>query len=96
MTVKELLDEYELEIDDVRWYLATYMSRRLLSYQHEPDELARYIWSGEMEGDFYNMEEKLIDDLQDQLERDLTDESRLRELMAEMNYLRKKRQKKGY
>ncbi|MDC7222394.1 MAG: hypothetical protein PQJ60_01570 [Spirochaetales bacterium] len=95
MTVKELLDEYELEIDDVRWYLATYMSRRLLSYQQEPDLLARYIWSGELEGDFYDMEEKLISDLQDQLERDVIDETRLRDLMGEMDFLRKKRQMKG-
>jgi hypothetical protein len=96
MTVKELLDEYELELDDVRWYLSTYMTRRLLSYQNEPDLLTRYIWSGEMEGDFYNMEEKLIDDLQDQMDRDMTDETRLRELMNEMNFLRKKRQQKGF
>ncbi len=96
MTVKELLDEFELEIDDVRWYMSTYMAHRLLSYQHEPDMLIRYIWSGELEGDFYNMEERLIADLQDQLDRDVTDEVRLRDLMQEMNYLRTKRQKKGF
>jgi uncharacterized protein (UPF0548 family) len=93
MTIKELLKEYNLEIDDVRWYMSTYMAQRLLTYQNEPDLLARYIWSGELEGDFYNMEEKLLVDLQDQLDRDLTDITRIRELMSEMDFLRKKRNK---
>jgi uncharacterized protein (UPF0548 family) len=93
MTIKELLKEYNLEIDDIRWYMSTYMAQRLLTYQNEPDLLARYIWSGELEGDFYNMEEKLLVDLQDQLDRDLTDITRIRELMSEMDFLRKKRNK---
>jgi hypothetical protein len=93
MTIKELLKEYNLEIDDVRWYMSTYMAQILLTYQNEPDLLARYIWSGELEGDFYNMEEKLLVDLQDQLDRDLTDITRIRELMSEMDFLRKKRNK---
>ncbi|MDC7221707.1 MAG: hypothetical protein PQJ59_17375 [Spirochaetales bacterium] len=96
MNVNDLLNEFDLEVDDVRWYLSTYMAQRLLSYNHEPDLLARYIWSGELEGDFYNMEEKLIEDLQNQLDRNMTDETRLRELMREMDFLRKKRQKKGF
>jgi len=96
MTVKDLLDEFDLEIDDVRWYMASYMADKLLSYRHEPEMLTRYIWSGELEGEFYNMEERLISDLQDQLDRDMTDEIRLRELMREMDYLRIRRQKKGF
>lgn len=94
MTVKELLDEQNIEIDDVRWYMSSYMAQRILSYQSEPDLLIRYIWSGELEGDFYNMEEKLINDLQDQWDRDLTDETRIRELINEMVYLKQKRSKK--
>lgn len=92
MTVKDLLIEYNLEIDDVRWYMANYMTQKLLSYHREPELMAKYIWSGELESDFYNMEEKLLADLQDQLDRNVTDESLLRDLMSEMDFLRKKRE----
>ena len=94
MNVKEMLAGNDLEIDDVRWYMSTYMSERLLSYEKEPELLARYIWSGELESDFYNMEEKLLIDLQDQLDRNLTDISRIKELLSEMTFLKRKRERK--
>ena len=52
-----MLEEYNLELDDVRWYCAALLAERLLSYKDNKKDLIRFIWSGELEGELYNMEE---------------------------------------
>ena len=61
--IRELMHEYDLEIDDVRWYLAAMQAERLLSYRENKRELIRLIWSGSLEGELYDMEERFLGEL---------------------------------
>jgi len=94
MKVKKLLDEYGLEIDDVRWYLSTVQAGRLLEYGKLRDgtaQLARHIWCGGLEDELYDMEEQFLVQLQSDWERGLNDEARVREVLQEMSDLRTQR-----
>lgn len=92
MTVKQLMKEYNLEIDDIRWYLSVREAEKLLGFPQDRTELIRYIWSGELEDNMYNMEEKYLDNLQEELDRNITDESDIRNAFkeAEMASLKRK------
>ena len=85
MAIKDLLEEYGLEIDDVRWFLAARLTEKILSYRETPIDLTRMIWSGGIENELYNMEERYIEDLQDDLNRDFRDEARIREILNEVD-----------
>lgn len=93
MLVKEILTEMDLGIDDVRWYLAWTTGERFLSYREEPEELARWIWSGRLAADLHRMEERYLEELQDALDRKLMDEAAVRGIMREMVRLSRKRRR---
>jgi hypothetical protein len=84
MTIDELLDEHGLAIDDVRWYLAREQADRLLSYKDHPEELAHLLWSGELEADLYNMEERFLAELAERLSRGRTDEAQVHQIVGEI------------
>lgn len=84
MTIKKLMKEYNLEIDDIRWSLSIQEADKLLSFPKDKIELIRYIWSGELENALYNMEERYIEKLQDQMDRNITDESDIRDFFKEV------------
>jgi hypothetical protein len=79
MTVTSLLDEYNLSIDDVRWYLSRLLTESLLTHADDPESLARRIWSGTLEAELYNMEEAFVERLTDELSRGITDEQAVRD-----------------
>ncbi len=83
MNIKQLMKEYCLEIDDIRWYLSIIEAENLINKSHDKDQLIRYIWSGELADNLYNMEEIYLDSLQEQIERNITDESNIRDFFAE-------------
>lgn len=91
ITVKDLLDEYSLSIDDMRWYKSCITAERLLSYSDTIMELVDYIWSGRLSDDLYNIEERYLEDLQDQIDRGLLEETGLREILAEAYAQKNKR-----
>lgn len=91
MRFKDLLEEYSIEIDDVRWYLSRDLTRRMLSYSEEDMELTRIIWSGKLESELYNMEEKYSESIEEQLESGLIDEVQVREILSEMLAEKRKR-----
>jgi len=82
--IAELLRELDLEIDDVRWYLALSQADRLLQYKQQRRELARLIWSGKLEAELYEMEERLLQELQAKLDRGTRDEAQVRALLREV------------
>ncbi len=79
------MKEYNLELDDVRWYLASLLSSRFLSFSKSPEELTKYIWSGNLDRDLYNMEETFLQDLTEQYSSGLADEAYLRERFSEIS-----------
>lgn len=93
MRIQELLDEHNLAIDDVRWYLAREQADRLLSYKDHPDELAHLMWSGELESDLYEMEERFLADLQEKLDRGQTDEAQAHQIVREIARSAEKRRR---
>lgn len=91
MRINEYLQEYDLEIDDVRWYLSMRLAERMLQYQDDPVSLARQFWSGETEEALYNMEERYLEELQADLDRGFCDESKLRQTLEEIDVARRER-----
>lgn len=79
MSVNRIQDEYGLSLDDIRWYLSTMITESLLSQRESPEEITRRIWSGALESQLYDMEERFVRDLQDELDRGLIDEQKVRE-----------------
>ena len=79
VNIRELLKEYDLEIDDLRWYLSKQMTERLLTYREDPLLLTDLIWRGTLEDDLYDMEERYLRETQEQLDRGVLDETRVRE-----------------
>jgi len=86
-----LMQEFDLEIDDIRWYLAAIQADRLLSYRENKRELVRLIWSGSLEGELYDMEERFLAELQNRLDRGSRDEVQVRSLLREIVASREKR-----
>lgn len=91
MTVRQLMDEYDLEIDDIRWYLSGLKAYALLELRDEPEELTRRIWSGALESELYDLEERYLRDLEDQLNRDVIDETVVRDILQEAVAAKRKR-----
>jgi hypothetical protein len=85
------MKEYDLDIDDMRWYKSCLTAQELLSHQENVDELIQLIWSGKLSDQLHDMEEKYIEDLQDQLDRDILDEAGIRETLAEAYAQKNKR-----
>ncbi|WP_319476765.1 hypothetical protein [Marispirochaeta aestuarii] len=79
VNIRDLLKEYDLEIDDLRWYLSIQMTERLLTYREEPLLLTELIWRGTLGDELYDMEERYLRESQEQLDRGVLDETRVRE-----------------
>jgi hypothetical protein len=93
MKVAHLLDQNGIGIDDVRWYLSSIFAARLLEYRTRPAELARFIWSGKLEAELYDAEERFVEELQRRTDAGSMDEAALREVMREI--AAEKRRRKG-
>jgi hypothetical protein len=84
MKILDMLAEYELEIDDIRWYLSVVTAERLLGLRDRRHDLIRYIWSGSLEDDLYDREERFLADLENRLKSGLADEAAVRETLKEI------------
>ena len=96
MNISELIKKYDIETDDIRWYLSVQFVERLFVKFHPDnygdfDALVRYIWTGEMTDELYNMEEEFIHTLQSRLDRKLIDVSGVREICREIVHAKEKR-----
>jgi len=82
MTVEQLMDEYGLSMNDIRWYLCSQITYGILELTKAPDEITAYLWSGKLEADLYNAEEKYIDNLQDELDKEIKTEAEIRDIFS--------------
>ena len=89
--ISEMMQEHDLEIDDVRWYLACQKADLLLGYRDNKRELIRLIWSGALEGALYDMEERFLGELQSRLDGGVLDEVQIRGVLREVVSCREKR-----
>jgi hypothetical protein len=83
MTLSSLLDEYNLTLDDVRWYLSKLITESLLTSRDRPEEIVRRIWSGSLEAELYNLEEGYLSRLQEEHDRGITDEQAIRDQLEQ-------------
>jgi len=79
--LEKLLKEYDIEIDDIRWFLSVQIAEEILTLQNEPRKLIENIWSGRLGDHIYQMEEHFLEKIQDELERGIIDEAKVREKM---------------
>jgi len=86
-----LMKEYNLEIDDIRWFISYQKTISILSDKETPDLIIKKIWSGKLEAELYNMEDKYLEDMNLRLERGLVDEAWIREQFAEISEIRCRR-----
>lgn len=89
--INDLLKEYDLEIDDIRWYVSTQKTISILSDSDKPIDITKLIWSGKLEADLYNMEEKYLENIGSQFDRGLVDEAWIREQFSEASESRCRR-----
>ena len=88
MTLKSLLNEYNLTLDDVRWYLSRQLTDSILTNRDDPEAIAHRIWSGALEAELYNMEETYINRLQDESDRGIRDEQAIRDELEQARILK--------
>lgn len=91
MSVERLREEYDLTLDDLRWYLSNSIADSLLSQREQPEQIVRRIWSGKLEDELYDMEERFLRSLQDELDRGLTDEGSVRDHFERARMLKMRR-----
>ena len=81
MKMNSMMESAGIEIDDVRWHLATEEAKRILTYVDEPIKLAKLIHSGDLESDWYRMEERFVEDLEEKLKQRLTDVAEIEKVL---------------
>ncbi len=91
MKITALLEELDLSLDDIRWFLAVRQTERLLNLKDTPLEITRLLWSGALEGELYGMEERFLADQNEALQRGRKDETAMRQLLAEVAQARARR-----
>ncbi len=91
MKITELLEELDLSLDDIRWFLAVRQTERLLSLKDTPLEITRLLWSGALESELYDMEERFLAEQGEALARGRRDETVVRQLLAEVARARAQR-----
>jgi hypothetical protein len=91
MTIRNAIKERGLTIDDVRWYISEETAKRLLTYEDKEYELSRLIWSGQLEDDLYDMEERFLSELQEKIDSERIDEPRLNLILSEIEAAKRRR-----
>ena len=91
MTAKGIIEEYAIEFDDIRWFLSAREAERILTYRDDATTLATLIQSGRLEADWYHMEERFLDELQEKLEKHTIDEAEIRKICTEIEAAAAKR-----
>ncbi len=91
MNINSLLEEYSLESNDIRWYLSNNLAFSLLGYAGDQEGLTKYIESGQLEVDLYNIEDRFLEEIQDLMDRGKIDEVNIRETLNSMVMLKRKR-----
>jgi hypothetical protein len=87
------LNEHNLEIDDIRWYLSWRRAKELSSYQDRLPELCQLIWSGQLADSLYEMEERFLHELAEAVHSRTLDQAGLRSVLQEAKALQRRRRR---
>ena len=91
MDINALIDEYGLDLNDIRWYLSGRIAQTIKTLAADINDLTAYIWSGKLEGDIYNIEETYLEKLQEDMERRIKTESEIRDILGHIIQARDKK-----
>ncbi|WP_028973605.1 hypothetical protein [Spirochaeta cellobiosiphila] len=90
--IRELIEEFEITIDDIRWYLSHNMMTKIKEYiTSDPYLLVEYISKGRLEIDLYDMVDKFQVELEEDYQKGYLDESYIRDIFQEILQLKSKR-----
>lgn len=76
------MDEYGLELDDIRWYLSVELAQELLQHQSSPRDLIEEIWSGKLGDRLYNFEERSLESMAQAYDQGKLEAGAVREFFA--------------
>jgi len=93
MNSKFLMKEYNVDIDDIRWYLSVQKTEEILSHYQEPKILIKMIWDKSLEDSLYNMEERYLTDLDSSLKSGTADEVKVRQVFGEIKASARRRRR---
>lgn len=87
MNIHELLDEYNLEPDDIRWSMCLQLTESIVTRLEAegPLGVTRELWSGNIGDELYDIEERWVRDRGDRLNRTVLDEGHLRDELSQMS-----------
>lgn len=84
MIIDELMEEYGLDLNDVRWYLCSQIANNIVNMAKIVDDITAYLWSGKIESELYNIEELYLENLKKDLKDDVKTETEIRDIFAQI------------
>lgn len=93
MLIDEIMEEFHLTNDDIRWFLSLQKAREIFALNDNPLQVVQYIHSKKLEVDLYDMEDRYLSELQNRYETKLIDEATIREELYRINREKINRQK---
>ena len=90
------MEEYGLEIDDVRWLLSVQLTEELMSFQTKQWQLIEEIWSGRLGDRLFQLEEHFLEETERLLETGQTEEGKVRDFFAEARASKRRRKLRLY
>ena len=85
------MDEFGVEIDDVRWYLSSQLANDIVALHNQPRMVVELIWSGKLGDRLYQMEDRYLEELESQWDLGLREETRIREIMSTIRIAKRRR-----
>lgn len=85
------MDEYNLEIDDIRWYLSVQMTEEIMNYQTTQWRLIEEIWSGRLGDQLFRLEEKFMEDHERLWNSGQAEEGKIRDIFAAVRASKRRR-----
>ena len=90
------MEEYGLEIDDLRWFLSVQLTDELMTFQTKQWQLIEEIWSGRLGDRLFRLEERFLEDTEKLLETGQTEEGKVRDFFAEARVSKRRRRLRLY
>lgn len=92
--MQSLMDEYNLDIDDIRWYLSVQLTEELMAYYARQWNLIEEIWSGRLGDRLFHLEEQFLEDTERLWNSGQSEEGKIRDIFAAVRASKRRRQLK--
>ena len=89
--MQSLMEEYSLDIDDIRWHLSVQLTEDLMAYQTRQWNLIEEIWSGRLGDRLFHLEEQFLEDAERLWNSGQSEEGKIRDLFAAVRASKRRR-----